>query len=195
MILSSRSDLSFDGSQTLHVEKKMEIDFKDLTVDDISLLHEWLNSFEVKRWYGKSENSDEYQHVYRKYLPYIEKTLPTHAYTIAVDHHKIGYIQTYRIIDYPDYNAYVQTDDKSAGLDVFIGDKNYLHMGLGPIIISQFIRDIVLVMKGIDNIIVGPEPSNTTAIKAYEKAGFTYYKTIKIPNEDEPEYLMIKKKE
>ena len=31
---------------------------------------------------------------------------------------------------------------------------------------------------------------NRAAIRAYEKAGFTYLKTVEIPDEDDPEYLM-----
>lgn len=34
------------------------------------------------------------------------------------------------------------------------------------------------------------EPKTAAAIKAYEKAGFRYFKKIQVPGEPEPEYLM-----
>lgn len=38
--------------------------------------------------------------------------------------------------------------------------------------------------------VIGPEPKNTAAIRVYEKAGFRFFKTIQVPTEPEPEYLM-----
>ena len=44
--------------------------------------------------------------------------------------------------------------------------------------------------ESIERWIVDPEPKNLIAIKVYENAGFRYLKTIQIPEEEEPEYLM-----
>jgi RimJ/RimL family protein N-acetyltransferase len=44
--------------------------------------------------------------------------------------------------------------------------------------------------ESVERCIVDPEPKNLIAIKAYENAGFRYLKTIQIPEEEEPEYLM-----
>lgn len=41
-----------------------------------------------------------------------------------------------------------------------------------------------------ESCIVGPEPANQVAIRAYEKAGFRYLKTVEVTEEDQPEYLM-----
>jgi len=38
--------------------------------------------------------------------------------------------------------------------------------------------------------IVGPEPGNHAAIRAYEKVGFAYWKTVHIPGKAQPEWLM-----
>jgi aminoglycoside 6'-N-acetyltransferase len=38
--------------------------------------------------------------------------------------------------------------------------------------------------------IIDPEPANRIAIRAYEKAGFRYVKTVKVPAEPQPAYLM-----
>ena len=37
---------------------------------------------------------------------------------------------------------------------------------------------------------IAPEPKNVAATRAYEKAGFRFFKTIQVPIEPEPEYLM-----
>ncbi len=123
-------------------------------------------------------------------MPYIQEQKPTDSYIILHNNIKIGYIQTYLLKNYPEYNELVQADDNSAGIDMLIGEKEYIHKGLGPIIIKKFLIDIVFQNKNIKNCVIGPEPKNIIAIKAYEKAGFKYIKTIKVPDEDEPEYIM-----
>ncbi len=102
----------------------------------------------------------------------------------------IGYIQTYLIKDYPEYSRHLELNEEAAGLDLFIGDINYIHKGLGAEIIKNFLADIVFTKPEIVSCVVGPEPKNIGAIKAYEKAGFRYLKTVRLPDETEPEYLM-----
>ena len=75
-------------------------------------------------------------------------------------------------------------------MDLFIGEKEFIHKGLGSIIINKFLKNYIFIEDRVNKCIIGPEPKNLSAIKAYSKAGFKYTKTIQIPDEDEPEYLM-----
>jgi RimJ/RimL family protein N-acetyltransferase len=61
---------------------------------------------------------------------------------------------------------------------------------LGSSILRKFLRDVVFANQSIDCCVIGPEPQNKAAIKAYEKAGFRYLKTVQISGEEQPEYLM-----
>lgn len=81
-------------------------------------------------------------------------------------------------------------NENAAGLDLFIGDPNFLHKGLGPEIMKRFLSEIVFARAGVESCVVGPELQNATAIRAYEKAGFNYVHTVQFPNEPDPEYLM-----
>ena len=73
---------------------------------------------------------------------------------------------------------------------MFVGEIDYIHKGLGAIILRKFLEVIVFGQRNTPSCIIGPEPSNIVAIRAYAKAGFKYWKTIHAPDEDEPEYLM-----
>jgi aminoglycoside 6'-N-acetyltransferase len=152
-------------------------------------MHQWLNSQIVKQWYGKHDLS--YHEIAEKYTAYIGHQLPTDPFLIMWQELPIGYIQTYRIIDYPNYNKYIQAEDTANGVDLFIGEATYINKGFGAVILTKFLREIVFGSSAAESCIVGPEPKNTRAIKTYEKVGFRYWKTIKIPNEPEPEYLMV----
>lgn len=169
----------------------MNIAFKSLQEEDLVVLHKWLNKPHVRKWYGYERDYSTYAKVVERYIDNTKPGCLTSSYIIYADDTPIGYIQTYLISDYPDYNTYVKAEDHVAGLDIFIGEEAFLHKGYGSEATKRFIDIYVFSHNTIQGIIIGPEPKNTAAIKAYSKVGFTYIKTIKIPNTKEPEYLMI----
>ncbi len=165
-----------------------KITFRSLEEKDLRLLHNWLNTYFVMEWYNKAGSS--YENVVKKYLPRIHGEQPTHPYIIVCDSIDIGYIQTYRIDDYPEYSKFVGEDIPSAGVDLFIGEKEYIHKGLGKQILLTFLKDYVFTISAVECCVIGPDPMNKIAISAYEKVGFKYDKTVYVPDEDEAEYLM-----
>jgi hypothetical protein len=70
------------------------------------------------------------------------------------------------------------------------GDPEYLYRGLGRHVIRRFLSEPVFSEPGTAVRVIGPEPKTTAAIRAYEKGGFRFYKTIQVPGEPEPEYLI-----
>ena len=121
-------------------------------------------------------------------MPWILGEVPTHPFLILYGDLPIGYIQTYRINDHADYARRVQISENAAGVDLCIGDERFIHRGIGADILRRFLADFVFRDETIVSCVVGPEPNNTGAIRAYEKVGFEYLKMS--PGEDEPEYLM-----
>jgi aminoglycoside 6'-N-acetyltransferase len=151
-------------------------------------MHRWLNTGEVKRWYNEAWSLGE---VVEKYGRRVRGETPTHSFVIMYGDLPIGYIQTYRIRDYPEYADAVQVQEDAAGIDLFIGEKDYVHRGLGRWILTRFMDAYVWRLTGASVCVIGPEPANRAAIRAYEKAGFRYLKTAPVPGEDQPERLMI----
>lgn len=170
-----------------------KIKFRKLLVSDLMLMLKWLNTGFVNQWYGKRQYT--YSEILDKYGNRINGDDPTNSYLIFYDNTPIGYIQAYQISDYPDYNKYAQVDENTAGVDLFIGEDNYIHKGFGTVILTKFLREVVFSKDSIVSCVVGPEPKNKVAIRCYEKVGFRYFKTIYLPEEKEPEYLMHIKKE
>lgn len=167
------------------VEEK--ISFRPLTVNDLGRLHQWLVSPHVSGSYGHGKQTLE--DVKKKYIPRINGESPTNCFQIVYNDNPIGQIQMYKINDYPEYKKSLQINENSAGVDVFIGEKEFQHKGLGSIIIRKFLKEFVFPQLAVESCIIGPNPSNTSAIKAYEKAGFRYLKTV-VSSHGEEEYLM-----
>ena len=150
------------------------ITFRELRAPDLLLMHRWLNAPHVRRWWYAEGSS--YKEIEEHYLPGIESRDWTKRFLILYENNPIGFVQSYRI---------------SAGdVDMFIGEPEYLYRGLGSHVIRRFLSEHVFSDPEIEACVIGPEPKNAAAIRAYGKAGFRFYKTIQVPGEPEPEYLM-----
>ena len=166
----------------------LNISFRRLTHDDLPLMHRWLNAGEAFKWYGLKPTTLE--EISAEYAPIIERTDPTFGYVILIDDQPAGYIQWYLIHDHPDYARQVDVPTDSAGVDLFIGEEQFLHRGLGSAIMHAFLHDFVFADDRVGRCIIDPDERNTIAIRAYEKAGFHHLKTVQVEDEPAPSYLM-----
>lgn len=165
------------------------IGFRPLEMADLPQMHRWLNTDFVTEWYFEPEEHT-YENIEKQYIPYIKGEEPNLSYIITYAAKPIGYIQCYRICDYPEYAQFVAEAENAAGVDLFIGEADYLHQGLGGPILRRFLREVVFPTLDVVSCIIDPDESNEVAKKAYAKAGFKYLKTINNPDEPGPEYLM-----
>lgn len=171
-----------------------KISFRNLTFDDLALLHTWLNKPHVHEWYDKNKRNT-FEEIKEKYGKKINKEEPTDSYLILYQNKPIGYIQTAKVKDWPAFESVVGKNQSAASIDLFIGEIDYLGKGYGSKAIKKFLVTIVFRQSGIDKCFTDPEPSNVRAIKSYEKVGFTYLKTVQIPGEPELAHLMILRKD
>lgn len=163
------------------------ISFRGLRASDLDLMHRWLNAPHVRRWWYAEGTS--HAEIEDQYLPLIEGREAVKPFVILHENRPIGYVQSYEISHDEEYAGLVGVED-SAGLDMFIGEAEYLYRDLGQHILRLFLLEHVFSEPDVQVCVIGPEPRNDAARRAYEKAGFHYFKTIQVPEEPEPEYLM-----
>lgn len=167
---------------------EQKIIFRPLSHDDMELLQEWLNMDHVIKWYGSPPGS--FEAVKKKYGRFIRVHDPMNAYIFEIEEKPAGYIQTYMIRDYPEYNRYVKGGINTAGIDLFIGNQDYVYKGYGREVLQLFLQQVVFSKFDADSCLVGTEPKNIAAVKTYEKVGFSWCRTVWFPDEEEPGYLM-----
>ena len=61
---------------------------------------------------------------------------------------------------------------------------------MGPVLIRAFLRTHVFAGQA-GRCIIDPDPANKIAIRAYEKVGFRYLRTLHPPEHCEDAYLMV----
>jgi aminoglycoside 6'-N-acetyltransferase len=171
------------------------IAFRELALTDMPRLAAWLTDPDVAAWYGEGKPTVE--QLTAKYADRIAGTDPTFGFIIRIGHHDAGYIQAYRIADHPDYARQMDVPPGAVGIDLFIGDAAFRNRGMSTPILQAFLDRIVFGMLNAPLAVIAPDPANKRAIRAYEKAGFTWIKTVHIDSPEEPddsgdEYVMVR---
>jgi aminoglycoside 6'-N-acetyltransferase len=93
------------------------ISFRALDRGDLPMMYRWLNTPHVAEWW--SDEGRSLDEIVAKYSPRIDGKEDVRCFVIVIDGTTIGYIQ-----EYPD-------GENSAGIDLFIGEIEFLHRLVG----------------------------------------------------------------
>jgi RimJ/RimL family protein N-acetyltransferase len=185
---SSQSTTGRTHSTVGHRYNPALIGFRWLSQDDLPLLHQWLNEGAAFAWYGLEPTT--LAEVVLAYTPRLRGQSSVLAMLITYEDKPVGYIQRYYPRDEADYWGRQELPANTAGIDLFIGEADFLHHGFGPLAIHAFLRKHVFIAS-TSHCIIDPDPDNAIAIRAYEKVGFRHIRTIGPPEHVERAYLMM----
>src|SRR5215813_8459198 len=159
-----------------------------MTEDDLAMLHRWFEEPHVRAFYDREPRT--LREVAASYRAKVVGDEPTEPYIASLGETGIGYLQTYRFVDYPEYASAIGVGADAAGVDMLIGEPAYAHRGLGAPLLRQFLDDVVWPTTGATTCWIAPSVHNAIAIRCYAKAGFVHARTVWVPDEDRAEYLM-----
>ena len=152
--------------------------FRPMTTADLPLIQRWLLEPHVAEWWHDPETfefvSGDLDH------PDVAQ------FIVTLDGQPFGYLQCYRMSDWD--SGFGQQPFGTRGIDQFIGEADKLALGHGSAFIRSFIER--LIRKGVPRIVIDPSPSNSRAIRAYEKAGCRRVREVDTP--DGPALLMMR---
>lgn len=154
---------------------KLNITFKKLKKEDLTLLYKWFQMSHILRWYARDEKYG-LEKLETKYLPRLDDPSIKGFIIYNIDH-PVGYIQLYCLDHYlPETMDYSHPlfkhykPEEIAGVDIFIADTNYLRKRFATQALDLFI-DLYIKNK-FKITIVDPLRQNTTAISFFKQNGF-----------------------
>lgn len=150
--------------------------FRRLGEGDLVVIFRWLSRPHVKRWYAPEPTS--FAEVAAKYGPRTTDDNVVKAFMIVAGGAEVGYIQTYSIDAFPEYERRLGCEKGVAGVDLFLGDEWNTGHGLGTRVIRRFVEDTLFGHYGAVACVAGPNEGNDTAIRAFEKAGLRRWKLV-----------------
>lgn len=153
------------------------IAFRPLAPDDLQQVFLWLIRPHVVRGYAPAPSS--FMEVVAKYGPRTVAGNVVKSYIVTVDGRDAGYIQAYDVAAFPDYAALVGCPPGTASIDLFIGEPDFLHRGMGARVIDRFVRQVVFADAAVRACIGGPVEGNVASVRAFEKAGFRRWKVVR----------------
>ena len=146
-------------------------EFRPMTAAHLPMIKRWLETPHVSEWWHDAAEQFE--------LVSGDLGHPDMAqFIVAADTRPFGYLQCYNL---GAWNAGLGLQPAGTrGLDQFIGEPDMLGRGHGSAFIRAFAER--LLANGTPRIVIDPDPANTRAIRAYEKAGFTRDRVVETPD-------------
>ena len=173
------------------------ITFVPLDESHVSLMHSWLSAGEALRWYARQLTTEE--SIRQKYLITKLRT-GTRCFIVQYDQEPIGYLQYYRISDYPRYCSLVGAGPHDYGLSAY--EIPCLKRGRFPAswepcrmncFVAAALKELIFAQANAERCLVGPSPENQRAIRCFEKCGFRHVRTV-VANDGEEEHIMAAEK-
>jgi RimJ/RimL family protein N-acetyltransferase len=158
------------------------LSFRPLTEADVPRLWAWFDAPHARRWFARERTPTG---IVQEFLGYLAGSEPINNYVVCYDGRDIGLVQWTRIGDFPlQMRGYEVTDPDVVNVDILIGDAAHVRRGLGAPLVRRFLAEIVFAADPrFETCVIDPERENRAAIRAYEKAGFTFVRTVIDPED------------
>lgn len=116
----------------------MNFTFRRLQRADLPMLGEWLARPHVQKWWLHDPAPEA---VEADFGGRADGTEPTEYFIVSLDEQEMGFVQRYRIGDYPEWIRALQVIDcppDAVGIDYFISEPGLVGRGIGTAMIGRF---------------------------------------------------------
>ena len=163
-------DLSAEPKRFV-VDHDTRIGIRAMTRADLDDAVAWRHNPEVLRWWAPGEMSDP-DAVRERYAERVDGRSPTRMWVVEVNGRSVGFVQDYRIGDYPDY-AVLGPDPDAIGVDYAIGSDQWRGRGLGPRMLWAWMLRARTRFPDAKTFFAAPDHRNAASLRVLAKAGFT----------------------
>ena len=146
--------------------------FQPMVADDLPLVRRWLAAPHVAQWWPDPDVQ----------FALVSGDLADPAmdqFIVATENRPFGYLQCYDPTAWPE-GGLGKHPDGTRGIDQFIGEPDMIDRGHGSAMIRSFVDQ--LLRAGTPRVVTDPDPANSRAVRAYEKAGFQKVRLVDTPD-------------
>ena len=147
------------------------VSVRAMTLADLPAVTTWRDAEHVRRWFPLSVPVTTAT-IKDQYAPAIAGTTPTRLWTVEAHDHAIGFLQAYRLRDYPEYGL-LAPDPDAVGVDFALGDPDAIGRGLGVRMLWHWLPELGQHWPGTTQFFAAPSHRNTASLRMLAKAGFT----------------------
>ena len=163
------SDLSGEVKRFV-LDHDNRIAIRAMTRGDLDDVVAWRSDPEVVRWWTPGELTDRAT-IEAKYAERIDGLSPTRMWVVEINGRSVGFVQDYRIGDYPDY-AVLGPDPDAVGVDYAIGAPQWRGRGLGQRMLWAWMQRARSRFPDATTYFAAPDHRNLASVRILRKAGF-----------------------
>lgn len=141
-----------------------------MTRGDLDVVATWRAGDAVREWWQVGHEQTPEQ-IFEMYAERVDGMTPTRMWMVEVNGRSVGFIQDYRIGDYPDY-ALLAPDPDAIGVDYAIGADQWRGRGLGQVILWEWMKRTHHRLPAATSLFAAPDHRNTASLRVLAKAGF-----------------------
>jgi aminoglycoside 6'-N-acetyltransferase len=147
-------------------------EFHPMSAQDLPIVRRWLKAPHVAQWWHDPDVQ----------FALVSEDLHDPAmdqFIVATDNRPFAYLQCYDPTAWPE-GGLGEHPEGTRGIDQFIGEPDMIDRGHGSALIRDFVDD--LLKTGTPRVVTDPDPANSRAVRAYEKAGFQKLRLVDTPD-------------
>ena len=181
-------DLSGEAKRFV-VDHDVKVAIRAMTRGDLDDVVAWRTSPQVQRWWASGELTSS-ELISATYAERIDGMSPTRMWVVEINGRSVGFVQDYRIGDYPDY-AVLGPDPDAVGVDYAIGVDQWRGKGLGPRVLWAWMLRARTRFPGASSYFAAPDHRNAASLRVLAKAGFVERLWFDQPQHDAPAQTVV----
>ena len=163
-------DLSADVKRFI-IDHDRVVTLRAMARGDLPKVAQWRQQPHVLKWWA-SDGEPTLERVTEQYSADIDGTSPKRIWVAEVNGRSVGFVQDYRVGDYPDY-ALLAPDPDAIGLDFAIGEPEWVGRGLGVRILWAWMLKTRHRLPEAKAYFAAPDHRNAASLRVLDKLGFT----------------------
>lgn len=162
-------DLSGDVKR-FTIDHDLVVALRPMTRGDLPQVAAWRQQDHVRRWWD-GDGDPTLEGVTAAYGAAIDGMTPTRMWVVEVNGRSVGFVQDYRVRDYPDF-ALLTPDPDAVGVDYAIGEPEWVGRGLGSRMLWAWMLRTRRRFGDVTSYFAAPDHRNESSLRILDKVGF-----------------------